>query len=295
MIDKFIEYIKVEKRYSPLTAQAYENDLYALCSFLNVEPCEFDPKNTTEDDIKAFLIHELDQGKSARSVNRYLSSFRSFWKYLLRVGYTDIDITARIISPKIEHQLPVFYKEEEMERATALESTDDDFVSVRDSLIIELLYQTGMRRAELLALKCNDVDYMLKQLKVLGKRDKERYIPVSDKLLQQVERYIEYRNALPRQENNGELLLSDKGKPLSKTTLYNIVHTRMSEVSTLKKQSPHVLRHTFATTMLDHGADINTIKTIMGHANLAATQIYTHTTFEQIRKEYKKAHPRAKK
>lgn len=295
MIDKFIDYIKVEKRYSALTAQAYEKDLHALCDFLGVSAGEFDPKSATEDDIKAFLISELDKGKSARSVNRYLSSFRSFWKYLLRVGYTDVDITARIVSPKTDRPLPVFYKEEEMQRATAGEDSDDDFASVRDSLIIELLYQTGMRRAELLALGCNDVDPYLKQLKVLGKRNKERYIPVSDALLGQIERYIDYRAQLPQQDNAGELLLSERGKPLSKTTLYNIVHSRMSEVSTLKKQSPHVLRHTFATTMLDHGADINTIKTIMGHANLAATQIYTHTTFEQIKKEYKNAHPRAKK
>ena len=295
MIGKFIEYITIERRYSQLTAAAYERDLRELCSFLKVVPEDFEPRDTTEEDIKAFLIEQLDEGKSARSVRRKLSSFRSFWKYLLRIGYTDMDITARIIPPKTDKPLPVFYKEDEMRRATAHEDTDDDFESVRDSLIIEMLYQTGMRRAELLALKTSDVDYSLKQLKVLGKRNKQRIVPIADGLMSQIERYMGYRDMLPKQDNNGELLLSDKGRPLSKTMLYNIVHGRMSEVSTLKKQSPHVLRHTFATTMLDNGADINTIKTLMGHANLAATQIYTHTTFEQIRKEYKKAHPRARK
>ena len=295
MIEKFIDYITIERRYSLLTADAYKRDLLELCDFLKVSADEFEPRSVTEDDIKAFMIWQLDSGISARSVRRKLSSFRSFWKYLLRVGYTDQDVTARIVPPKIDKPLPVFYKEEEMERATAREDADDDFESVRNSLIIELLYQTGMRRAELLSLRCTDIDFSLRQLKVLGKRNKERIVPIADSLISQIEQYLSYRDTLPAQENNGELLLSEKGRPLSKSALYLIVHNRMSEVSTLKKQSPHVLRHTFATTMLDNGADINTIKTIMGHANLAATQIYTHTTFEQIRKEYKKAHPRARK
>ncbi len=295
MIDKFLEYITIERKYSALTASAYKRDLYELCSFLDTTPEDFSPKQTTEDDIKSFLIAQLDKGASARSVKRKLSAFRSFWKFLLGIGYTDVDITARIISPKTDRPLPVFYKESEMERATAQEDSDDDFSSVRNSLIIELLYQTGMRRAELLALKDKDIDSYMKQIRVLGKRNKERMIPVSDDLLGMIQRYQEYRDALPEIHDTQLLLLSDKGKPLSKTALYGIVHNRMSEVSTLKKQSPHVLRHTFATTMLDNGADINTIKTIMGHASLAATQIYTHTTFEQIKAEYKRAHPRAKR
>lgn len=295
MIDHFIDYITIERRYSAQTANAYRHDLEDLCDFLKINHSDLQPKKITEDDLKLFLINKLDNGISPRSVRRYLSSFRSFWKYLLRIEYTDTDITARIIPPKTDRPLPVFFKEEEMQKATIREEADDDFVSVRNSLIIELLYQTGMRRAELLSVKCKDVDFGLKQVKVLGKRNKERIIPMSDALLKQIKRYIDYRDDLEEQDNEGELLLNERGKPLSKTALYLIVRDRMSEVSTLKKLSPHVLRHTFATTMLDNGADINTIKTIMGHANLAATQVYTHTTFEQIKKEYKKAHPRAKK
>ncbi len=293
MIDKFLEYITIERRYSSLTAASYRTDLYALCEFLSVKPDRFKPELATEDDIKAFMIAELDRGISPRSVRRKLSACHSFWKYLLRIGYVKTDITARIIPPKFKLPLPMFYKESEMERATADVDNVSDFVSVRDMLVIELLYQTGIRQAEALALKCTDVDFGMKQIRVIGKRNKERIIPVGDWLLSLITRYLPLRNK-EAQDDNGELLLGDKGRPMTKGNIYSVVHNHMSKVSTLKKQSPHVLRHTFATTMLDHGADINTIKTLLGHASLAATQVYTHTTFEQIKKEYKKAHPRAR-
>lgn len=293
MINRFIEYILVEKHYSVKTADAYRHDLEALCAFLEVDVEDFDPLITTEDDIKAFLIDLLDKGGSPRSACRYLSSLRSFWKFLLRIGYVKVDITARVVAPKTDKPLPVFFKENEVEKATAREDKDDDFVSVRDTLIIEIFYQTGMRRAEMLGLKLSSVDEFRKVLKVLGKRNKERLIPISEELLTMINSYLDYRSQLP-QLNEGELFITETGKPLTNSRLYNIVRSRMGEVSTLKKHSPHVLRHTFATTMLDNGADINTIKTLMGHASLAATQIYTHTTFEQIRQEYNKSHPRAK-
>lgn len=293
MINRFIEYILVEKHYSVKTADAYRHDLEALCAFLEVDVEDFDPLITTEDDIKAFLIDLLDKGGSPRSACRYLSSLRSFWKFLLRIGYVKVDITARVVAPKTDKPLPVFFKENEVEKATAREDKDDDFVSVRDTLIIEIFYQTGMRRAEMLGLKLSSIDEFRKVLKVLGKRNKERLIPISEELLTMINSYLDYRSQLP-QLNEGELFITETGKPLTNSRLYNIVRSRMGEVSTLKKHSPHVLRHTFATTMLDNGADINTIKTLMGHASLAATQIYTHTTFEQIRQEYNKSHPRAK-
>ena len=293
IIDKFLEYITIERRYSNLTAISYQKDLLALCKFLSVSPDAFCPELVTEDDVKAFLISELDRGKVARSVKRTLSSMRSFWKFLLRIGCLKVDVTARIIPPKIDHPLPVFFKESEMELATAYDSMVNDFSSSLDALVIEMLYQTGMRRAELLGLADTDIDFSLKQIRVLGKRNKERIVPVADPLLDQIRQYQQYRSELPVLSERKHLLVGQDGCALSESKLYSIVKRRMSEVSSLKKQSPHVLRHTFATTMLDNGADINTIKTLMGHASLAATQIYTHTTFEQIRKEYKKAHPRA--
>lgn len=296
MIDRFLEYISIERRYSSLTVSAYKQDLSDLCKFLDVEQDRFDPLLLTSDDISSFLKKRMkEDGVSARSACRYLSTFRSFWKFLLRIGYVNIDITARIVVPKINKPLPKFFKEDEMQRATEREDYDDDFVSVRDTLIIEILYQTGMRRAEIVGLKCSDVDFSLKQIKVLGKRNKERFIPISDNLLNQISRYLDYRKELLKSDDDkGELLLNKQGRALNCDAVYQIVRKRMREVTTREKVSPHVIRHTFATTMLNNGADINSIKTIMGHASLAATQIYTHTNIEQLKKEYTKAHPRAK-
>lgn len=294
MITRFIEYILVEKHYSEKTAAAYEHDLKELCRFLDVDVADFDPSLTTEDDIKGFLIDLMERGGSARSACRYLSTFCSFWKYLLRIDYVKVDVTAKVVAPKIEKHLPVFFKEREMDLATARSGHDDDFISVRDTLIIELLYQTGMRRSELLGLKRESIDEYRKLIKVLGKRNKERMIPVSDELLCLIRQYMDFRRELVG-DDSGMLFVTEKGENMAVNTLYNIVRNRMGEVSTLKKRSPHVLRHTFATTMLDNGADINTIKTLLGHSSLAATEVYTHTTFEQIKAEYKNAHPRAQK
>lgn len=294
ILAKFIDYIKIERRYSDLTVSAYERDLKEFCRFLQVSPEEFDPHLVTEDDIRAWLIEQMDNGISARSVRRKLSTLHSCWKYCLRIEFLDKDITQNIILPKIEHPLPVFYKEREMEAEQALAQKADDFLSVRNSLIIELLYETGMRQAELLGLTDQDVDVSASQVRIFGKRRKERIVPIGPRLLQQIQTYWEWRNREVPERTGETVLVTPKGKPMSKNQLYQVVHERMSEVSTLKKQSPHVLRHTFATTMLNQGADINTIKTLMGHASLEATQIYTHTTFEQAKQVYKKAHPRSK-
>ncbi len=294
MITKFLTYLTVERHYSALTVEAYRKDLLHFCDHMQQTMEEFDPRTITEGDIKEWMITQLDDGLNTRTVRRRLSAIRSLYKYLLRVGYTTFDPTTRIISPKTNKPLPVFYKESEMERAQLAEEFADDFVSVRDNLIIEILYETGMRRAELLALDDKDISFAEKQVRVFGKRRKQRIIPLGEHLLELIATYQNYREEATERSDDA-FLVSEKGKRLSANALYNIVHERMSEVSTLHKQSPHVLRHTFATTMLNNGADINTIKTLMGHASLAATQVYTHTTFEQVKKEYAKAHPRMKK
>ncbi|MBQ9705928.1 MAG: tyrosine-type recombinase/integrase [Paludibacteraceae bacterium] len=295
MIAKFLDYITIERRYSRLTAEAYERDLREFCTFLGADPAAFDPALVSEADIKEWMIGMLDGGISPRSVCRKLSTLRSFWKYLLRIGYVRSDVTRRIIPPKTDKPLPVFFRESEMEREHEAAQAADDFVSVRDSLVIEMLYQTGMRQAELLSLTDAGIDRRAASVRVFGKRSKERIIPVGDTLLEQILQYQQWRDHEWGIVPDRPLLLDDKGRPLSKKQLYNIVRARMGEVSSLRKQSPHVLRHTFATTMLDHGAGINTIKELLGHANLAATQVYTHTTFEQVKREYRKAHPRAKR
>ena len=292
MIHSFLTYLTIERRYSPLTVDAYQRDLFEFCAFLHVDPEQLQPNDVTDDDIKEWLISLLDNNISPRSVRRKLSSLRSFWKYLMRIGYTQHNPTQLIISPKIPKPLPTFYKEREMQQEQLLEQYADDYLSIRDNLIIELLYQTGMRRAELIALSDHDIDTIAKQLTVFGKRRKQRIIPIGDALLEQILQYQQLRDQQFPERQDDALLLTAKGKRINASTVYKTVHDRMAEVSTQHKQSPHVLRHTFATTMLDHGADINTIKTLMGHASLAATQIYTHVTFEQMKKAYNAAHPR---
>lgn len=294
MIQHFLDYIAIEKKYSVRTVREYGDDLRAFCTYRKWSQEEFNPAEVCEADIREWMMDMMDRGQSPKSVKRRLAAMRSFYKYMLRVGLIEKDITRRIVSPKIEKPLPVFFKESEMQHATEWDSAADDFESILNCLIIELLYQTGMRQAELLGLEDKDIDTQQGQVRIFGKRKKERVVPIGEKLCQQIEQYRQargegYSTFFVHENRNGERV------PLSKSTLYNIVRTRMGEVSTLKKHSPHVLRHTFATTMLNNGADIRTIQTLMGHASLAATQVYTHTTFEQIRQAYDNAHPRGKK
>ena len=296
VIERFLEYIAIERKYSNRTVEAYRDDLRDFCAFLGWEIADFDPSRVDEGDIKTWMIDLLDHGKSPRSIKRYLSSLRSFYKFMLRTGVVTKDVTRKVIAPKVDKPLPVFFKESEMQRAIAYEAQADDFESIRDCLIIEMLYQTGMRQAEMLGLTDSDIDLVQGQVRIFGKRKKERIVPIGESLVNQIKDYLASRKSLGsvskffvRIKRGGEV------EPMNKSTLYNIVRARMGEVSTLKKHSPHVLRHTFATTMLNNGADIRTIQSLMGHASLAATQVYTHTTFEQVRKAYNQAHPRAKK
>ena len=297
MIHKFLDHITVERHYSPHTVSAYEQDLNEFCSFLQVQPETLQPALVTDDDIKSWMISLLDAGEKPRTVRRKLSSLRSFWRFMLRVGYVDKDVTRSIIAPKMDKPLPVFFKPGEMQAAQAAMQWEDDFHSIRDSLIIDMLYQTGMREAEIVGLSDGDIDLAQQQVRVFGKRRKERIVPFGEALAGHIRTYLTARNEqfgltpTPQQP----FLVTDKGERTSVKDIYLVVRARMGEVSTLKKHSPHVLRHTFATEMLNNGADINTIKTLLGHSSLAATQVYTHTTFEQLKQAYQQAHPRAKK
>ena len=308
MIQKFLDYIAIEKRYSVRTVGEYGDDLRAWCAFLGWEVTEFDPSKVGAEDVKLWMVDMLDRGQSPRSVKRRLSAVKSLYKFLLRVGLVKVDITRAIVAPKTDKPLPIYFREGDMEAVKVNQERDwnedmcgeDQLVHLRDYLIVEMLYQTGMRRAELVGLKEVDVDTGQRQVRVFGKRAKERIVPMGDALCELIEEYRTKKSEILGEQDGIGTLLVRKNRnggwqAMDAHTLYNIVRARMGEVSTLKKHSPHVLRHTCATTMLNNGADIRTIQSLLGHASLAATQVYTHATFEQMKEAYHAAHPRSKK
>ena len=303
-----MDYIAIEKRYSERTVKEYGDDLKAWCAFLGWKTEEFDPKEVGVDDVKLWMIHMLDEHQSPRSVKRRLSAVRSLYKFMLRVGLVTVDITRTIIAPKADKPLPVYFREGEMEAVKGNQARDwseemgveEQLVHVRDYLMVEMLYQTGMRRAEMAGLKDVDVDTGQRQVRVFGKRAKERMVPMGEGLCALIEEYrAKKRELLGENAVNGTFLVrkyrDGSWGEMKADILYNIIRARMGEVSTLQKHSPHVLRHTFATTMLNNGADIRTIQSLLGHASLAATQVYTHTSFEEMKAAYQAAHPRSKK
>jgi integrase/recombinase XerC len=309
LIKRFLDYIAIEKRYSPRTVKEYRDDLRLWREFLGWDLEEFDPSKLDAEDVKAWMIQMLDAGQSPRSVKRRLSAVKSLYRFLLSVGLVKVNITRTVIVPKADKPLPVFFREAEMDafkqqnEVPAIEEGMDKeewLELMRDYLVVEMLYQTGMRRAELAALEDKDVDVRERRIRVFGKRRKERIVPIGEHLAGQIEQYLRVKREILGDFGSFGIFLVRKKKSgewvaLGAATLYNIVRARMGEVTTLKKHSPHVLRHTFATTMLNNGADIRTIQTLLGHSSLEATQVYTHTTFEQVKKAYDAAHPRGRK
>jgi len=291
----FISYISKEKRFSQHTVTAYTKDLEQFLNHIqkNLEIKEIE--EVDHHDIRSWVISILEDEKlQAVSVNRKISCLRSFYKYLVRNDVVTKNPMERIISLKMKKKLPLFLEQKQMENLLDQMEFGDDFAGIRDKLVIELLYCTGMRRAELIGLRSSNVNRSKKELKVLGKRNKERIIPLSDVSMALIEEYEHMRNQqFPDSKLVESLLLNDNGNQMTDGFVYRKVNRYLRLVTTIEKKSPHILRHTFATHMLNNGADLNAIKELLGHANLSATQVYTHNSIEKLTQIYKQAHPRA--
>ena len=292
LIESFKDYLRQERAYSERTVTEYETDLNQVQSFFRSEDEVLEWKVIDADVIRRWIVRLMDDGYASTSVNRKLSSLRSFYKFLMRKGEVRVNPMTRVLGPKNAKPLPFFVRETEMDRL--LDETDfgEGFVACRDKMIIEVFYMTGLRLSELVGLKDQDVDFSSDRIKVTGKRNKQRYVPFGKELRQSLLGYIEMRDSSVSRLTDA-LFVSARGNRISKTVVGNLVRRSLSKVVSLKKLSPHVLRHSFATSMLNNRAELNVVKELLGHASLAATQIYTHTTFEELKEVYKLAHPRA--
>ena len=292
LTDSFLDYLRYERNYSEKTVLAYGEDISQLREFAQEEIGDFNPAEVTPELIREWIVSLMDKGYASTSVNRKLSSLRSFYKFLLKKKVVLVDPLRKITGPKNKKPLPSFLKENEMNRL--LDDTDcgEGFEGCRDHLIIEMFYATGIRLSELIGLDDKDVDFSASLLKVTGKRNKQRLIPFGDELKEGMLEYVNVRNEQVL-ESGGAFFVRKNGERLYKNLVYNLVKRNLSKVVTLKKRSPHVLRHTFATTMLNNEAELGAVKELLGHSSLATTEIYTHTTFEELKKVYKQAHPRA--
>jgi len=290
-LQRFVEYLKFEKRFSVHTVTAYCGDLSQFQAYLSAIYSITLINEVNHSIIRSWIVTLMEEQVSPRSVNRKITTLKSFYKYLQREGAVKVNPMAKIQSPKTSKRLPVFVEKKSMDRLLDSIEFDGEQI-VRDKLIIEMFYSTGIRLSELIGLKQSSIDLQGQTIKVLGKRNKERIIPFNRELQVQVEKYLEEKRGLGL--NNEDFFFVDKkGKKLYEKFVYRLVNRYLSQVTTLDKKSPHVLRHTFATHMLNNGADLNAIKELLGHANLSATQVYTHNTVEKLKNIYKLAHPKA--
>lgn len=292
MINRFLLYISDEKRYSAHTIKAYQNDISSFSVFLDTEFEINHLSHATPEMIRSWVVSLMDKKNSPRSVNRKVSSLKSFYKFLLKKGVIEKDPSTTISTLKVPRRLPSYIEKGQINEYLDSEKNETDFVKARDRLIIDLLYSSGLRRSELVGLKISSIDFGMQRIKVLGKRNKERIIPLSIGMVSAIKNYLLLKESTFSEQSPYLITTSKGGKPYPEL-IYRIVNKELKGITESKK-SPHVLRHTFATHMLNNGASINVIKELLGHANLSATQIYTHNTIEQLKSVYSKAHPRAK-
>ncbi|NRB61543.1 MAG: tyrosine-type recombinase/integrase [Saprospiraceae bacterium] len=289
----FLKYIQYEKRFSSHTLTAYRTDLNQFLSFLFAHYQVECITDVNHRHIRSWVIQLLGDDMSASSVRRKLSVLKSYFRFLLRQGFISVSPMAKVLIPKSGKHLPEFVPENAMHHLLGEMDWPNDFSGYRDRTIIELLYHTGMRRAELLSLDGNAVDLIGQVIRVVGKGNKERLIPFGNHVREVIIKYVELRAEVVETTVKA-LIITDKGQPAYPKFIYNVVKRYLSQVTTLEKRSPHTLRHSFATHLTDMGADLNAVKTLLGHSNLAATQIYTHNSIERLKKVYEQAHPKGK-
>lgn len=291
VVTEFLTYLEKIKKLSRHTIISYQNDLSQFQSYLTNEIGISDIKSATHQHVRGFIAKLIDEKNSQKTVNRKLSCLKAFYKYLLQQQLISVNTISKVQGPKTPKKLPVFVEEANMDQLLDDLTFKDDFDGLQNKLILNLLYQTGIRRSELTGLKNSDIDLYNSEIKVLGKRNKERIIPVSIDLKRNLEHFMNVKRE--KGFSSDFMFVSKKNKALTASQVYTIVKKHLTLVTTLHKKSPHVLRHTFATHLLNNGADINAVKELLGHANLSATQIYTHNTIEKLKKTYLQSHPRS--
>lgn len=292
MTDSFLDYLQFERNYSEKTIVSYGIDLAKFEEYFKGVDENMDFTTVDADLVRGWVMNLMDNGYTSTSVNRKLSSLRSFYRFLLKKGVVKVDPMLKIIGPKNKKPLPVFLKESEMNRLLDDVPFKEDFTGCRDKMILEMFYATGMRLSELIGLNDVDVDFSASLIKVTGKRNKQRLLPFGEELRQAMLAYLKVRDeALPGKAE--AFFVLENGKRMYAGKVYNLVKRNLSKVVSLKKRSPHVLRHTFATSMLNNEAGLGAVKELLGHSSLTTTEIYTHTTFEELKKVYEQAHPRA--
>ncbi len=293
-LEKFLNYLKFEKRFSEHTQVSYKTDLTQFAQFINDNYICTEPSKVNYRMIRNWIVSLMDSHNSSRTVNRKLSTLKSFYKFLLKEGIVIQNPLDKISSPKISKRLPVFVEEKQMNVLLDEIEFGEDFKGLRNRLIIEMFYFTGIRLAELMNIRNCDIDFQNNTIKVTGKRNKERIIPITKEFSDELRNFILLKQKTELTGQNEEyFFIGEKGQKLYPKFIYRIINYYLQLVTSLDKKSPHVIRHSFATHMLNHGADLNAIKELLGHANLSATQVYTHNTFEKLTRIYKQAHPRA--
>ena len=292
--DKFLTYLQKEKNYSALTLKAYRTDLTGFTHFLQEQNTSVDA--VTSKDMRLWIARLSEKNLSEKTINRKIAALKSFYKFLLKTGTIQYNPATQLSGLRVHRKVPVPFSTGEIHNLLDKGFFPDDYEGVRDHCLITLLYTTGIRRAELINLKEKDIDFHKKELKVTGKRNKQRIVPLLLSTINTIKSYIDIKNEFfaDKQVEN-YLFLTKKGKKMYDVLVYRVINSYFSSVSAKHKKSPHILRHTFATHLLNNGADLNSIKELLGHSSLAATQVYTHSSIQELKKVYRNSHPRSRK